>query len=106
MYSFSLVDALNSQESSIQAFGIIMQLANISKQIYHFLKLLKKQSCYMHMFTHHTVSSPVATSSSASAYLKSFTHQSIMSPKTTPMQELEQKSVLTLKQKIEKIKRQ
>jgi hypothetical protein len=65
MYSFSLVDPLNSQVSSTQAFGIIMQLANISKQIYHFLKLLKKQSSYVHMFTHNTVSFPAATNSFA-----------------------------------------
>jgi hypothetical protein len=49
---------------SIQASsGILMQVAKISKKIYNFMKLLKKQSCDMHTFTCHALVLPATTSS-------------------------------------------
>jgi hypothetical protein len=50
---------LNSCMSIIQAFGIFMQLAEISKKIYHFIKLFLKESCDANMFTWHTVVLPL-----------------------------------------------
>jgi hypothetical protein len=69
---------LNSHLSRIQASIILMQVAKISDTI--FIKLVKNQSCNLHMFTHQAVVLPAATSSTAHLLASHRCHHSHSDP--------------------------
>jgi hypothetical protein len=54
---------VNSQLSSIQAPGILIQPAKTSKKMYYFYKVIQKQIYNAHIFIQHAIVLPASSSS-------------------------------------------